>query len=122
MERGNDSEAKREQREGRVDKAGQRKSKEGNQVQMMDSVVAKGVTARPGEDKRKVVKTSQGQSIAREHDDVVPRLLGYQAFLQKRLLFNYEAAGPWFEEVRLRLCPHYVVVPKPHEPTCCHTK
>ena len=119
MERENNSEATGMQRKGRVNKAGQAKSMDGNQTRKTEATdaVAKGVVATSGRGKKRVAKMPQRQSIAKEHDDIVPSLLRYQSFQQKRMLFNYETAGPWFEEVRLRMCPHYTVMYMPHEPT-----
>ena len=63
------------------------------------SAVAKGQSAGPTKAPKKTVGRAQGQSVDKKHDGVVSRLLHYQAHQQSHLLFNYETAGPWFEEV-----------------------
>ena len=108
LERGEPSEAKEAQGKGRVDSGMQRKGKADSGVQKK---VAVATVAKPTEGRKKMARKSQGQSTAKEQEGVVSQLLGYQTQQQNHLLFNYEAAGPWFDEVSQRMSPH----------TCIHT-
>lgn len=102
-----DGEVKEAQRRQRVDSAAKRKLKtvSGVQGKCTTTAVAKdGLIAKAS---KMNARKSQRQSVSRKHDVVVSHLLSYQTHQQRQLLFNYETAGPWFDEVSQRV---YVIV------------
>ena len=102
-----DGEAKEAQRKQRVDSAQHRKVMTVNWVQRKCTTTAVAKDGLIAKASKINAKTSQRQSVSRKHDDVVSHLLSYQTHQQRHLLFNYETAGPWFDEVSQRV---YLIV------------
>ena len=103
LDEAEDGEAKEAQRKQRIDSAEHRKFMTVNGVQRectTTAVVKDGLIAKAS---KMNAKTSQRQSVSRKHVDVVSHLLNYQTHQQRHLLFNYETAGPWFDEVSQRV-------------------